>query len=212
MGVKERKEREKVEMRDRILQTAYQLFLDKGFEQISIRNLAEAIEYSPATIYLYFKDKNEIVHALHQDGFRLLNERFQPFAKISNPFQRLSEMGKAYIKFATTNPGVYELLFMKSEPMEHLANCKTDEWKEGDRAFDGLLQTVKQCQDEGYFKDLDPHRHSMMIWCFIHGLCSLRISGHLGHVKESRENGMNLDTLMEDTYQNFETVLERMKS
>jgi len=60
MGLKERKERDKLEMKDRILQSAHQLFVEKGFEQVSIRNIAEAIEYSPATIYLYFKDKDEI--------------------------------------------------------------------------------------------------------------------------------------------------------
>ena len=58
MGVKERKERDREEMRETILKSAHQLFVDKGFEDVSIRNIAEAIEYSPATIYLYFKDKN----------------------------------------------------------------------------------------------------------------------------------------------------------
>ncbi len=212
MGVKERKERDKVEMREKILHSAQQLFLDKGFDEISIRNIAETIEYSPATIYLYFKDKNEIIHALHQDGFRLLNEYFQPLAKFANPMERLMEMGKAYIKFATTNPGVYDLLFMKSEPMEHLTACHDEEWLEGDTAFEVLYQTVKQCQEQGQFTGLEPHSLSMMIWSSIHGLCSLRISGHLGHVKEARENQMNLDEIMMNTFETFQSVLERLKT
>ena len=129
MGVKERKERDKVEMRDKILQSAQQLFLAKGLDQTSIRNIAEAIEYSPATIYLYFKDKNEIIHALHLDGFRLLVRHFEPLVKFTDPFERLIEMGNAYIKFATTNPGVYELLFVRTEPMEYVSNCLDEEWK-----------------------------------------------------------------------------------
>lgn len=212
MGVKERKERERGDMKELILSSAHRLFVDKGFEEVSIRNIAEAIEYSPATIYLYFKDKNEIIHALHQQGFRILNERFQPLAKLSDPFQRLNEMGREYIKFATSNPSMYELLFIRSEPMKHVTNCLDEEWQEGDRAFDALLQTVKQCQGLGYFAGLDTNNLSMMIWSFVHGLCALRISGHLGHVKEARENPANLDIIMSNTFEAFQAVLEKLKS
>jgi AcrR family transcriptional regulator len=61
MGIKERKELEKQKMRKLILDNAMKLFLEKGFENITIRHIAEKIEYSPATIYLYFKDKDEIM-------------------------------------------------------------------------------------------------------------------------------------------------------
>ncbi|MCA4896676.1 MAG: TetR/AcrR family transcriptional regulator [Cytophagales bacterium] len=212
MGVKERKERDKVEMRDKILQSAQHLFLAKGFDQISIRNIAEAIEYSPATIYLYFKDKNEIIHALHLDGFRLLVRHFEPLVKFTDPFERLIEMGNAYIKFATNNPGVYELLFVRTEPMKHITNRLDEEWKEGDRAFDVLFQTVSQCQQSGHFKGLDTQNLSMMIWSFIHGLCSLGISNHITHVKEARDKKLVVDAVMASTYQTFQTVMERLKA
>lgn len=211
MGVKERKERDKLEMREKILQSAHQLFLERGFEEISIRSIAEAIEYSPATIYLYFKDKNEIIHALHQDGFRLLNEHFQHLGQFADPFERLLQMGRAYIKFATSNPDIYDLLFMKSEPMEHVASCLDEEWKEGDSAFDALLQTIMQCQHQGYFKGFEPHSFAMMIWSSIHGLCSLHISDHLGHVKEVRTNKVSQDEVMVKTFETFNKMLEKLK-
>lgn len=211
MGVKERKEREKLEMRGRILDSAHKLFLDRGFDDISIRNIAEAIEYSPATIYLYFKDKNEIIHALHQDGFRLLNDYFKPLAQVALPFERLMEMGKAYIRFATTHPQVYDLLFMRGEPIEHITQCLQDEWKEGDRAFDTLKNTVMQCQQEGYFSGYDPQALSMMIWSSIHGICALRISGHMNHVKPARDQNLSLDEVMVTTFDVFNQVLRHLK-
>jgi len=100
MGVKERKERDKLERREQILQAAHDLFLEKGFEQVSIRNIAEAIEYSPATIYLYFKDKNEIFHALHTQAFGKFNEYLQSLPQIADPMDRLMFMGKAYMEFS----------------------------------------------------------------------------------------------------------------
>ncbi|HYQ86264.1 MAG TPA: helix-turn-helix domain-containing protein, partial [Bacteroidota bacterium] len=69
MTVAARKMREKEEMKTLVLETAMKLFLDEGFGNVSIRRIAENIDYSPATIYLYFKDKDEILFALHSAGF-----------------------------------------------------------------------------------------------------------------------------------------------
>src|SRR3954466_4219538 len=112
MGVKERKERQKLEMKDLILQSAHQLFLNKGFEKVSIRNIADAIEYSPATIYLYFKDKNELLFALHQNGFVKMVKEFQPLLTLNDPFAKLVEMGRSYIRFAVENPELFDLMFI----------------------------------------------------------------------------------------------------
>ncbi|MFY8045852.1 MAG: TetR/AcrR family transcriptional regulator, partial [Chitinophagaceae bacterium] len=72
MTIAHRKQREKVEMRELILSAARSLFLEKGYYETSIRNIAEKVEYSPGTIYLYFKEKDEIFHSLHEEGFRKL--------------------------------------------------------------------------------------------------------------------------------------------
>jgi AcrR family transcriptional regulator len=69
MGISERKEREKQEMREKILLVATEMFIEEGYDKTSIRKIADKIEYSPATIYLYFKDKDEIFHAIHDKGF-----------------------------------------------------------------------------------------------------------------------------------------------
>src|SRR6266705_1843520 len=107
MGVKERKARDREEMKETILQSAHQLFLDKGFEEVSIRNIAEAIEYSPATIYLYFKDKNEIFYALHGEAFKIFNSHVASIVSIQDPLERLFTLGEKYMQFAFTYPKYY---------------------------------------------------------------------------------------------------------
>jgi AcrR family transcriptional regulator len=67
MTIANRKERQKEELRGKILEAAKALFIERGFEETSIRNIAEKIEYSPTTIYLYFKDKDDIFYSLHQE-------------------------------------------------------------------------------------------------------------------------------------------------
>ena len=69
MGVSERRIRERLDSRQSILAAARELFLLKGFEATTIRNIAEKIEYSPSTIYQHFKDKNEIFYTIHSEAF-----------------------------------------------------------------------------------------------------------------------------------------------
>ena len=72
MGIAERKLEEKQEMHKRILNGARKVFLEKGYEQASMRSIANEINYSPGSIYFYFKDKSEIFQELHKEGFQLL--------------------------------------------------------------------------------------------------------------------------------------------
>lgn len=211
MGVNERKLRHKEDLKKEILKAARELFTERGWESTSIRNIAEKIEYSPATIYLYYKDKNEIIFDLHREGFRLLVSYLDVLTGVNEPFERLKAMGRAYIRFALDNQDTYKLIFVMEEPMKHVDSCAAQDWDEGDKAFGLLMQTVSDCQSVGYFKNLQAVNLSFMIWSTMHGLCTLRTSGHLGHVGLIREGNKNMDDLLKDTYEEFVKVLERLQ-
>ncbi|HEY1055471.1 MAG TPA: helix-turn-helix domain-containing protein, partial [Emticicia sp.] len=104
MGIIERKEREKAEMKRLIMDAARKLFIEQGFEKTSIRNIADEIEYSPGTIYLYYKDKSELLFDLHQESFQKLIEQFQRVLNIRDPFERLTTMGRYYMQYGFENP------------------------------------------------------------------------------------------------------------
>ena len=188
MGVKERKERDRQEMRETILQSAHQLFVDKGFDDVSIRNIAEAIEYSPATIYLYFKDKNEIFYALHGEAFKKFGEFMMELAAIKDPFKRLIKMGEKYMEFTFKFPKYYDIMFIMKAPMDSVQNC--DEWKEGEGAHRQLENVVKECQDSGYFKDKDFKTLSFLIWSTMHGMCSLVLRDRMKVYEEAERSKM----------------------
>lgn len=183
MGITERKEREKEEMRKRILDAAQKLFLENGYEKVSIRNIADAIEYSPATTYLYFKDKNELLYAVHQKGFGLMLQDFAPIAAIEDPFERLVEMGRRYISFAMHNPELFDLMFIMAAPMEA---CRDDEWDEGKNAFNTLVRVVQDCIDAGVFRHQDAEVAAMMIWSAIHGYTALFLRKRMMMFDEER--------------------------
>lgn len=188
MGVKERKERDRQEMRETILQSAHQLFVDKGFDDVSIRNIAEAIEYSPATIYLYFKDKNEIFYALHGEAFKKFNEFMMPLATIKDPFKRLIKMGELYMEFTFKFPKYYDIMFIMQAPMD--CDKNSEDWKEGESAHCQLENVVKECQEQGYFKNKDFKTLSFLIWSTMHGMCSLALRDRLKIYEESERSKM----------------------
>lgn len=158
-------------MRQAILDAALNLFREKGYDAVSIRNIAEAIEYSPATIYLYFKDKNDIFFALQYEAAAVKRDHLLPVAMIENPWERLTEFGRRYIDFGMKHPGLYDLLFIIRAPMESVEN--QDCWALGMSVHQFFEDTVQACIDARYFKSTDTKTIAYTLWCHAHGLVSL---------------------------------------
>jgi|SRR5690606_4626976 len=214
MGIKERKERYKENLKARILDAAKRLFVNEGYESTSIRKIAAEIEFSPTTIYLYYKDKSDIAYALHQEGFTLLRERFSTLAFVQHPFERLKAMGRAYIQFALDHPDFYKLMFIMREPMEYLETHHPElEWPEGERVLDELFLTVQACQAEGYFADIGTQEMAILSWNVVHGLCSLHITGHFKSIAEKCGSHRDFQkaSLLDDVFQAYVQLIERMK-
>jgi AcrR family transcriptional regulator len=171
MTIAARKQREKQEMRRIILDAAKEIFLEKGFHSTSLRNIAEKIEYSPGTIYLYFKDKDEIFHALHEEGFGKLLGMMQPLQHVVDPMERLIAMGKVYMEFAYNNKGLYDLMFIMEAPIK--AELDPEKWEMGDRTLNFLKQVLAECQAKGHFQGMNVEYLSFMIWSSLHGMCAL---------------------------------------
>jgi len=201
MSIAERKQRDKEDMRGLILDAARKIFLEKGYYQASMRSIAEEIEYSPGTIYLYFKDKDEIFHALHEEGFRRMLEKMQPLEHVANPFERLKAMGLVYLEFAKNNKDFYDLMFIMQAPIKH----EKGEWPMGERTLDYLKNVLKQCQKKGHFKNMDIEYLSFTIWSTMHGMCALycRDRCKAYHDIEPMD-------LMKNGYKSFVAMLEKV--
>jgi AcrR family transcriptional regulator len=202
MTIATRKQREKEEMRELILHAAKNIFLEKGYAETSIRNIAEKIEYSPGTIYLYFKEKDSIFHALHQEGFRKLIGMMLPLQYVEDPFERLKAMGRIYMDFAKQNKDFYDLMFIMQAPM----NMEKDEcWEEGDKALDHLKQVLRDCQAVGRFEGRDVDYLSFTIWSAMHGMCAL-------YCRERCQAYENVDalTLMDEGYKNLISMMAQI--
>lgn len=191
MGIVERKERDKTERRQAILAAAQRLFTEQGFEKVSIRNIAEAIEYSPATIYLYFKDKNELLFALQSQAFGQLAQAFEPVAALAHPAEQLRTLGQQYLRFAFQHPELYELMFMMTAPMAADAACDAQvPWASGRAAFDQVVRVVQRGIEAGVFRHPDAETAALLVWSQVHGLASLFLSKRLIIFPEDRRNAL----------------------
>jgi AcrR family transcriptional regulator len=206
MTIAKRKQREKHEMRQLILDAARRIFLRKGFEQTGLRNIAEEIDYSPGTIYLYFKDKDELFHALHEEGFKIMLQKMLPLQHVSDPFERLKAMGRVYMEFAFENKDFYDLMFIMSAPMDHHEKDH-EQWEMGHNTLNQLKGILRDCKEQGRFKNYDIEYLSFSIWSSMHGMCALYCRNRC---KVYHDVNLEPEALMKKGYEYYVSMLEKM--
>lgn len=179
MGVKERREREKSETRDKILDAARQLFVSEGYEGVSMRKVAKRIEYSPTAIYVYFADKNELFHELCRQDFARLQQVIESTEMPADPVERLRQIGQRYLEFGVRFPHHYVFMFMTPHPpqepdaqdREIMGNPEVD-------AYALLKWAVEAAIKAGCFREevQDVELVSQTLWAAVHGVISLNIA------------------------------------
>lgn len=179
MGVQERRERERTETREKILDAARELFISEGYDGVSMRKVAERIEYSPTAIYVHFQNKEELFLELCHADFRRLASSFARFAEISDPVERLRAIGRAYIIFGLENPNHYRMMFMTAHPQipEH-AEQEMGKGNPEEDAYAFLRMTVEEARRAGAFRPelTDTELIAQTLWAGTHGVISLQIA------------------------------------
>lgn len=179
MGIAERKDREKLETREKILDAARELFVNEGYEGVSMRKVAQKIEYSPTAIYVYFQDKEQLFLELCHCDYRRLAESFGMLAQIPDPVERLRKIGHAYMQFGLENPNHYRMMFMTSHPPvpEGIENEMGKGNPEED-AYAFLVQTVREALRASAFRPelTDADLIAQTLWAGVHGVISLQIA------------------------------------
>jgi AcrR family transcriptional regulator len=112
MGTKERQDRERQAVTASILDAARDLFIAEGYQSVSIRKIAERIEYSPAAIYSYFPSKDDIFYALAEEGFRRLDAKVRAALGHDDPLEEVRACWWAYYEFSKEQREFFQLMFV----------------------------------------------------------------------------------------------------
>jgi AcrR family transcriptional regulator len=179
MGFKERRVREKNEVRTKIMNAARELFVKEGFDSVSMRKIAEAVEYSPTIIYAYFQDKESLLREICNEDFGAMSAAFAHVGQIPDPIERIRQLGAVYAKFGLENPNHYRLMFMTA--CHNLEPLPEDLEDRGNPDQDGYA-FLKSCVEEGlragrFRPELtDAELISQTFWAAVHGVVSLQIA------------------------------------
>jgi len=178
MGPKDRRERLKQETREKILDAARELFVEHGYDAVTMRKLAGKIEYSPTAIYVHFKDKEALLQELCDHDFAALARQFAKIARVADPVERLRQTGRAYAAFGLKNPNHYRLMFMTPRPPMDPEDSQVAKGDPGEDAYAFLVATIKECLATNRFREdlRDADLVAQTVWSGVHGVVSLHIT------------------------------------
>ena len=162
------------------------IVLEEGFTALTMRKIADAVEYAPGTIYLYFESRDSIAFELCRRGFEELRAALSPAAAIADPEKRLREMGRLYVRFGIERSETYRLIFMEDVKYASAIFAKRadDADSPGMQALQLLVATLEELRIAGRLtSDASAQELAETIWAGVHGIVSLAIT--FTHVPET---------------------------
>jgi len=184
-----------------ILDAARDLFVSHGYQEVSIRKIAERIEYSPATIYSYFPSKDDLFFALAEEGFRLLFGFGKPRPEFDDPLDEMRSMFWHYYAFSKKHPEYFALMFLDRSVPRISQN-----WERfplvGEMKSD-MLTRIQRAIDAGVFpQGTNPNTVFRILLTAVHGAAAMRLCDRMAQ-------GENADALARDT---LEAALQGLRA
>ncbi len=178
MPPKPKTEAERQQLRTLIIDAARELFVARGVEAVTMREIAKRIGYSATSIYLHFADKEAVLRAILDVDMLALATSLNAILQIEDPVERMQALGYGYAEFALSFPNHYRLMFMAERiPCDPEKSSLQKNNAEQDAYF--LLKTVvNDVYLAGRFKAelQDVDLIAQVIWAGVHGVCSLEIN------------------------------------
>lgn len=178
MPPKLKTEIERQQLRTLIIDAARELFVARGVDAVTMREIAKRIDYSATSIYLHFADKEALLKAVCDTDFLALATSLKNIMQIADPVERMQALGRGYAAFALTHPNHYRLMFMAAHaPISPEDSSLQHNSAEQDAYFQ-LKTVVNDVYNAGYFREdlKDMDLIAQTIWAGVHGVCSLQIS------------------------------------
>ncbi len=178
MPPKPKTDAERQQLRTLIIDAARELFVSRGVEAVTMREIAKRIGYSATSIYLHFADKEALLRAICDTDFLALATSLKDILQIADPVERMHALGRGYAQFALTHPNHYRLMFMAERTPCDPAESSLQQNNAEQDAYFQLKSVVSDVHMAGHFRaDLqDVDLIAQTIWAGTHGVCSLQIN------------------------------------
>ena len=162
-----------------ILDMASHLLVMDGYKRLSMRKIARAIGYSATSIYLHFKGKDALVHALIEEGMERMYTAFCESAEAhaDDPLGRFEAICRGYINFGIENPEYYEIMYLLYP--EQMARFPAEKYRRARRNLELFAATLAEGAERGLLEVADPQVAASTVWASLHGAVSLLLSERL---------------------------------
>ncbi|MFM9912723.1 MAG: TetR/AcrR family transcriptional regulator [Methylophilaceae bacterium] len=178
MPPKHKTEQEKSQTRTAILNAARDLFVARGVEAVTMREIARQVNYSPTALYLHFADKETLLKELCSTDFLALADGVHAIMQIDDPVERLNVMGRSYAEFALNHPNHYRLLFMTPQIPCDAKDGLVEKGNPDQDTYAMLMTMVNLAYEAGCFREelKEPSLIAQTLWAGMHGVCALEIA------------------------------------
>ena len=167
-----RRARQRDDLRQSILAAAAELILERGYDGLSMRQVADRIGYTATTIYHHFENKDALVAAVIDEGFGRFLAALGA-VQTEDPLERIAGLGRAYVRFGLENRVYYQLMFMQRPDLLNFGS--DDRQPERSATFELLLHAVQDGLDTGAIRPGDPIAYSNVLWAGVHGIVALAL-------------------------------------
>ena len=188
MEPKDRRAKAKADLRKRILDSARALFVKRGYEAVTMREIARRIGYTTTALYYQFPDKESLLRELCERDFLALSEQFNRLGRNADPIERIRKAGQAYVHFGLKHPEHYRLMFMSQRPEPPPEAMGIEKGNPEQDAYAFLLEAVQEAMAAGRFRPelKDARLLAQVLWASVHGLVALHLSKTAGDWVEWR--------------------------
>ena len=181
MSIVERRRREKEALSSRILTTAWQIVKEEGWQSLSIRKIADAVEYSVPVIYDYFENKEAILLEFGKQGFELVIKKLKAARNTSpDPAEQLKAIANAYWNFAFKNKEYYQLMWGLSIPCCEMDKCIPERSVFKDLIMEPMTAIIEKGENKNVQACIKYHT----FWSILHGLISIKMVAPPGDTEE----------------------------
>ena len=180
----------------RLLTEARDLYLEQGFGRFSLREVARRAGVSAAAVYRHYDGKEALLRQVCAEGFRIFSSYLLRALSGATPRERMVLCSRQYLRFAIEHPRDYRVIFMGGSD-DFAALVPTGEGYETAPTFQFLVDRVRECMQAGIIGKGDPITTAALVWANVHGLSSLRLSGHLARAGSDEQFARFYDDAVE---------------
>jgi AcrR family transcriptional regulator len=178
MPPRHKTEAEKQQIRSAVLDAARELFVARGVDAVTMREIAKKVGYSSTALYLHFVDKEDLLKTLCATDFLALADGMNAIIQVKDPVERLYVMGRAYAEFAFAYPNHYRLMFMTPQITSDAKDGLVEMGNPDQDTYAMLVSMVNLAFEAGCFREdiKEPSLIAQTLWAGMHGVCALEIT------------------------------------